>query len=75
MPNTNDMYQCIEAERARNGMTLKEFADKIGIGEKTYRNWRDSKKPISSEILIKISVLFGVSIDYLLGLTDKIKIS
>ena len=75
MPNTNDMYNCIEAERARKGMTLEEFTVKIGIGEKTYRNWRDSAKPISSDILVKISDLFNVSVDYLLCLTDKVKIS
>lgn len=75
MPTTQDMYRCIEAERARNGYTIAEFADKIGVYEKTYRNWRDSAKPISSDILVKISTLFGCSIDYLLGLTDKVCVS
>lgn len=74
MPDTEYMYSCIEAERARNGLTLEEFTTKIGIGEKTYRNWRDSAKPISSDILIKISDLFSVSVDYLLGLSVKVKI-
>ena len=25
MPTTKDMYNCIEAERARSGMTIEEF--------------------------------------------------
>lgn len=58
MPTTQDMYRCIEAERARNGYTIAEFADKIGVYEKTYRNWRDSAKQISSDTLVKISTLF-----------------
>ena len=74
MPTTVDMYNCIEAERARSGLTLSEFAEKIGISEKTYRNWRDDAKPISSETLVKLSHLFGCSIDYLLCLSDKVRI-
>ena len=74
MPTTKDMYNCIEAERARIGMTIEEFSEKIGIAEKTYRNWRDSEKPISSDTLITISHLFGCSIDYLLCLSDKVRI-
>lgn len=69
------MYNCIEAERARIGMTIEEFSEKIGVAEKTYRNWRDSEKPISSDTLITISHLFDCSIDYLLCLTDKVRIS
>lgn len=75
MPTTHDMYRCIEAERARNDLTIADFAEKIGIYEKTYRNWRDSDKPISSDMLIKISKLFGVSIDYLLGLSGRREIA
>ncbi len=75
MPTTKDMYNCIEAERARIGMTIEEFSEKIGVAEKTYRNWRDSEKPISSDTLITISHLFDCSIDYLLCLTDKVRIS
>lgn len=74
MPTAKDMYNCIEAERARNNLTLEEFADKIGVAEKTYRNWRDSEKPIASDVLISISNLFGCSIDYLLCLSDKVRI-
>ena len=75
MPSTIDMYNCIEAERARRGLTIESFAKEIGVAEKTYRNWRDSAKPISSDMLIRISHLFECSIDYLLCLTDKIKTS
>ncbi|MBR3422662.1 MAG: helix-turn-helix transcriptional regulator [Ruminococcus sp.] len=74
MPTTVDMYNCIEAERARRKLTILEFSELIGVSEKTYRNWRDSAKPISSNLLIKISNVFGCSVDYLLGLSDKLKV-
>lgn len=69
----NDIYACIEAERARRGYTIEEFALKIGVYEKTYRNWKKDNKPITSDVLVRIAKLFDCSADYLLGLTDKIK--
>ena len=74
MPTTTDMYNCIEAERTRNKLTIEEFSTKIGIGEKTYRNWRDNSRPINTDILIKMSRLFNCSVDYLLCLSDKVRI-
>lgn len=64
------MYKNIEAERARNGWTIEQFADKIGICEKSYRNWRDSGKEIKSSVLINIVNAFNCSSDYLLGLSE-----
>ena len=69
----NDIYACIEAERARRGFTIEEFALEIGVCEKTYRNWKKDNKPITSDVLVRIAKLFDCSADYLLGLTDKIK--
>ena len=70
----SNLYSNIEAERARNGMTIQELADKIGMSEKNYRNWKKFNKPMPSDMLIKIARLFECSADYLLGLTDKVKI-
>lgn len=75
MPTPKDMYSCIEAERARKGWTIEEFSEKINVFEKTYRNWRDGEKPLSSTKLIEIADVFNCSVDYLLGLSDKIKIA
>ena len=73
MPTIETMYNCIDAERARNGMTIEAFTKAIDVSEKTYRNWRAEQKPISSAVLIKIATLFGCSVDYLLGLSDKMR--
>lgn len=74
MPTREDMYNCIEAERARNKMTIEDFASSIDVAEKTYRNWRDNSKPLSADTLIKISQVFKCSVDYLLCLSDKVRI-
>lgn len=71
--NTEIMYACIEAERARRHWTIETFAEKIGVSEKTYRNWRDNCKVLKSDVLIKMSKVFDCSVDYLLGLSKTIK--
>lgn len=74
MPTNVDMYRNIEAERARKGLTIKELADMLGLKEeKTYRNWKNNSKDLSSSTLIKMSEIFGCSVDYLLGLSTVIK--
>ena len=72
--NTDVFYSNIEAERARKGWTLKEAAEHIGIGEKTYRERLAAGKDVSASALIQYATAFGVSTDYLLGLSDKINI-
>ena len=61
------MFNSIEAERARNGMSKEELATQIGISVKTYYNWLNGVNPIPSTALIKMTDIFGVTIDYLLN--------
>lgn len=67
------MFNSIEAERARNGMSKEELATQIGISVKTYYNWLNGVNPIPSTALIKMSDIFGVTIDYLLNRDDQRK--
>ena len=62
------MYPNIEAERARRGLTVAELTNKLHVCRKTYYNWIASGK-IPQEKLQAMADLFGVSADYLLGLT------
>ncbi|MBQ1573954.1 MAG: helix-turn-helix transcriptional regulator [Clostridiales bacterium] len=73
--NTDKFYSNIEAERARKGWTIKETADRLGIGEKTYRERLAQGKDVSASALIQYATVFGVSTDYLLGLSDKLTIA
>lgn len=75
MTATEKLYRNIEAERARKGWTVSETAEKLGITEATYINRKKKLSRMSGDELVKISSVFGVSVDYLLGLTDKINIA
>lgn len=75
MDAMNNFYINIEAERVRNNMTISECAEKLGIAEKTYRNRRDERSDIKFVEAAKYAQLFDCSLDYLLGRTDKIRVS
>lgn len=55
----------IEAERVRNQLTKEELAKELGISLKTYYNWISEERDIPSKKLKQISLLFGVTMDYL----------
>lgn len=61
------MLHNISAEMARNGMTNRMLAEKLGVSEKTISNWRSGNTDIPSTKLIEMSRMFGVTTDYLLG--------
>nr|WP_297708628.1 helix-turn-helix transcriptional regulator [uncultured Butyrivibrio sp.] len=58
--------------REANGFNSRnKLADEIGIDRTTYgRIENGSTKTISSDILIKLSKLYGVPTDYILGISD-----
>lgn len=57
--------------RKNRHWTIEEVAEKLGVGRSTYAGYEveDRKPPIQN--LIKLSKLFEVSVDYILGLTDE----
>ena len=59
------MYPNIEAERARNGLTITQLASLLGVSRKSYYNWRIKGK-IPQNKLLKMADIFGVPVDYLL---------
>lgn len=64
------MYPNIEAERARKGLSQVELLKLIGYKErKTYNTWM-KKGNIPTSALLKMSILFNCSVDYLLGRTN-----
>lgn len=68
------LYSNLEAERARHGLTIQQAAEKLGISEKTYRYRLANAQNMSVTALVEYANLYGCSVDYLLGLSDKIKI-
>ena len=66
-------YPNIEAERARLGLSKVELSKSIGVALKTYYNWINGDNPIPSDVLIRMSEMFGTNIDYLLGISENRK--
>lgn len=60
----------LKAARKAAGMTQSEVAKIVGITQNGYSYWENGKAKIDNESLAKLSRLFGVSIDYLIGADD-----
>lgn len=60
------MYPNINAELARHGMQKYELANRLNINRKTLGKWLNNGC-IPAHALVKMSEIFGVSTDYLLG--------
>ena len=56
--------------REQCGLTQEQVKNKIGCDLKTYRSWEKDGNYPSADYLIELSQLFGVSTDYLLGISD-----
>lgn len=50
----------------KENMTAKELTEKLGIGKTTVNDWKREKSTPSPKVLIGISHIFKVSIDWLL---------
>ena len=51
------------------GWTQVQLAQKLGVTKQTVSNWENDNIQPSIDMLVKISMVFNVSTDYLLGLT------
>ncbi|MGN0467990.1 MAG: helix-turn-helix domain-containing protein [Acutalibacteraceae bacterium] len=54
----------------KSGLTREEIANKLNIGASTVTQYRNGKRHLTIEAVIKFADLFNVSADYLLGLTN-----
>lgn len=57
----------LKEARKSAGLTQKEVAAVVGVNQNTYSYWENGKTKIDSESLAKLSELFGVPTDFLLG--------
>ncbi len=60
--------------RKSHGLNQKQVAEKLGITSATVSAYELGKKYPSLDILIKICTIFDVSSDFLLGLSDSMKL-
>lgn len=59
--------------REDHDMTQQQVADKIGITQRKYSYIETGVQPLTDEILVGLSRLYNVSIDYILKQTDNPK--
>ncbi len=57
--------------RKANKMNQESLASVLGVTQATLSGWENEKYEIDNKSLMKCSEIFGVSIDYILGITDE----
>ena len=71
MDSVMEMYQRIRDLREDSDLNQDEVAKKLNVSQSTYSRYENGKLDIPSSILIALSKMYDVSVDYLLGLKDK----
>lgn len=64
-------YRRIQDLRTDNDLRQKDVAEFLGCHEGVYRRYEKGLREIPLWALIKLAKHYDVSVDYLLGITDK----
>ena len=67
------MFPNIDAERARLGMSKSDLAQTLGVSYSTFKSWMSGKTEMPCSKIVAMTKLFGVSSDYLLGISSSLK--
>lgn len=62
----------LKRARKEAGYTQSEVAKIVGVSQNGYSYWETGKTKIDNASLQKLSVVFGKSVDYLIGMTDTV---
>jgi transcriptional regulator with XRE-family HTH domain len=67
------MYPRIRDLREDRDLKQREVAAFLNCSQQVYSNYELGQRDVPSETLIRLSRLYNVSVDYILGLTDEPK--
>ena len=67
------MYQRIRDLREDRDLKQRQIAELLHCSQQVYSNYELGQRDIPTEVLIKLSSFYGVSVDYILGLTNNPK--
>ena len=67
-------YKRIRDLREDNDLTQNELAKALNCSQQVYSNYEPGQRDIPTDILIKLSAFYKVSVDYILGISDNPKI-
>ena len=68
------VYKRIRDLREDKDLTQKEMAERLHCSQQVYSNYELGQRDIPTDILIKLSNFYNVSIDYMLGVSNSPKI-
>ncbi len=64
------MGERLKELREERGWTQKQCAEQIGLNSVTYLHYEKAQREPPLQLLAVFAQLYGVSVDYLLGLND-----
>lgn len=65
------VFERIRNLREDNDLKQKELAQYLNVSQNTYSQYETGTIALSAETAVKLAEFYNVSVDYLLGLTDK----
>ncbi len=71
MASEKRCYKRIRDLREDNDLTQTEMGKILFCSQRVYSNYERGDLDIPTDILIKLADYYGVSVDYILGRTDK----
>lgn len=69
------MYRRIRDLREDSDLTQKQIAQILNCSQQVYSNYELGQRDIPTDVLIKLSKFYNVSVDYLLEITDNPQIN
>lgn len=67
------MYRRIRDLREDRDLRQRQVADYLNCSQQVYSNYELGQRDVPTEVLIKLSAFYDVSVDYLLDLTSNPK--
>ena len=64
------VYKRIRDLREDRDLTQKDLSRVLNCSQQVYSNYELGQRDIPTDILIKLSQFYNVSVDYILGLSD-----
>lgn len=68
------IYRRIRDLREDRDLTQKQMAKHLNCSQQVYSNYELGQRDIPTDILIKLSSFYQVSVDYILGISNNPKI-
>ena len=68
--DTKKVGERIKEIRKENGFSQQEFGKVLAVSQDTVSLWENGKSLPTAEFLIAMAQTFGISVDYILCLTD-----